>query len=190
MNNKTLTPESVLEDIDLQSETRHFGIYWFILFAALTLLCLLPVEASWVTTRRGWFIQPMFGTGFGLFIVAIFALVRVIQSLRCNYLAQLNIIESLAENLSSYRTALFSSALFFLYINTLSIFGFVLATLMFVTTLLWLCRLLNRTWFIATLFTVVAMVLIFRVGVSVWLPDAWLYGLLPDNWADFANQNL
>lgn len=171
-------------------EQRHFGIYWLIFTGAALLLCLLPFEAALVNTSRGWFIQPAFGPALGLSIVALFALVRVVESIRVGYLNQLNLLEVLADNLSSYRTALFSAALFFLYINSLSILGFVLATLLFVFTLLWLSRLLNRTWVLATLFTLAVMVLIFRVGVSVWLPDVWLYGLLPDRWADFANQYL
>ncbi len=171
-------------------EQRHYGIYWFILAGALLLLCLLPLEASWINTRRGWFIQPMFGSGLGIGIVALFASLRVAESVRRGYLKRLRLLEALVDTLSSYRTALFSAALFFLYINTLSVLGFVLSTLMFVTTLLWLCRLLNRTWFLTSLVTLSAVVLIFRAGLSVWLPDAWLYGLLPDSWSDFANQYL
>lgn len=190
MNTKTLTPDSVTEEIAFQVEERPYGIYWIILLSSIVILCLIPLEAAWIDTRRGWFIQPMFGAGLGIFIVAVFALVRVIQSIRCGYLIRFNFIERLIETVSSYRTALFSAALFFLYINTLSIFGFVLATLLFVLTLLWLCRLLDRTWVLATLFTLIVMVLIFRIGVSVWLPDVWLYSLLPDHWADFANQYL
>jgi len=190
MNTKTITPKSTSQDFDLQIKERHYGIYWIILFAAIFLLCLLPSEATWVDTKRGWFIQPMFGAGLGIILVALFALTRVIQSIRCGYLARINLIESLTETVASYRTALFSAALFFLYIKTLSVLGFVLSTLMFVTTLLWLSRLLDRTWFLASLGTLTVMVLIFRVAVSVWMPDVWLYSLLPDNWADFANQYL
>lgn len=172
------------------TEQRQYGIYWCILAGTLALLALLPFEAAWLNTKRGWFIQPMTGPVLGLSVIAIFALVRVIESVRVGYLKQLQLLEALAETLSSYRTALFSALLFFAYINTLSVLGFVLSTLLFVTTLLWLSRLLNRTWMLATLFTLVILVLIFRVGVTVWLPDVWLYSLLPDNWADFANQYL
>ncbi|RRD01802.1 hypothetical protein EHS89_00435 [Amphritea balenae] len=174
----------------MKVEERHYGIYWIILLGACTLLVLLPSEASLVNTKRGWFIQPMFGAGLGISIVAAFAAIRVIQSLQQGYLKQFSLIEELSGALSNYRTALFSASLFFLYINTLSVLGFILSTLMFVFTLLWLSRLFNRTWILASVFTLLAMVLIFRVAVSVWLPDVWLYGLLPDQWADFANQYL
>lgn len=189
MNNKNPI-EPVEQDTETTVSEQGYGIYFGILIAALILLILLPWEASWVETRRGWYTQPMFGAALGLIIVALFALVRVLDALRQQFFQQLNPAEMLADFFSNYRVALFSAALFFLYINTLSLFGFFFASLIFVATLLWLSRLLNRTWFLASLGTLIAMVLIFRVGVSVWLPDVWLYGLLPDDWADFANQYL
>ncbi len=190
MNNKNTQIQTVAPDTETTVSDKGYGIYVGLLIVTLVLLAMLPWEASWVNTRRGWYTQPMFGTALGLGIMAIFSLVRVVQSLRQQLLQLQNPAEILADFFSNYRVALISSALFFLYINTLSVFGFFLASLIFVTTLLWLCSLLDRTWFIASLCTLIAMVLIFRVGVSVWLPDVWLYGLLPDSWADFANQYL
>jgi hypothetical protein len=181
---------SVDTDTEESPEQQHYGIYWFILAGSLILLYLLPSQAPWIETSRGWYIQPMFGASFSIFLVAIFASIRVIESIKRGFLKNINPVEELFETISSYRTAFFSAALFFLYINTLSVLGFVLSTLMFVLTLLWLSRLLELTWVLATLFSIVMMVLIFRVGVNVWLPDVWLYSLLPDSWTDFANQYL
>lgn len=174
-------------------EQRHYGVYWGILLVALLLLACLPSEAAWLQTQRGWFIQPMLGPLLGLGIFALFAAVRVVESIRngyLQYLAHNSSVESVFSFLSSYRTALISAGLFFLYINTLSLLGFVLTSLLFVITLLWFSRLLDRTWLLATIGTLTVMVLIFRVGVNVWLPDVWLYNLLPDEWAVFANQYL
>lgn len=171
-------------------ERRHYGIYWCILAVTLILLCLLPFQAPLVHTSRGWFLQPVFGSSVGLIVLAIFTSVRVIESVNNGYLKQLKPLDALIETISGCRTAVISSVLFFVYINSLSVLGFLLSTLLFVTTLLWLCRLLDKIWFLATLGTLTVMVLIFRVGVSLWLPDVWLYSLLPDNWADFANQYL
>ncbi|MBN0988546.1 hypothetical protein JW499_08870 [Amphritea sp. ZJ14W] len=172
------------------TQEKNYGIYWFILALTLILLCLLPFQAPLIHTNRGWFLQPMFGSSVGLLLLTIFTSVRVIESLKAGFLKRWNITESVFDTLSSYRTALISAALFFLYINTLSVLGFVPSTLLFITTLLWMCRLLDRTWFLATLATLTVMVLIFRVGVSLWLPDVWLYSLFPESWADFANQYL
>lgn len=184
------TEQAQLTEAEELIEDRPYGVYWLTVIGTLVMLCLLPFEAPWIETKRGWFIQPMFGSGLGLGIVFLFALVRVIQSIKAGYLKRVNLADNIIETFSTYRTAIISSGLFFLYINTLSVLGFVLSTLLFVTTLLWLSRLLDRTWFLATLFTLTVMVLIFRVGVSVWLPDVWLYNLLPDQWAVFANQYL
>ncbi|WP_290700008.1 hypothetical protein [Amphritea sp.] len=181
---------SSLSKTDEPATYKHYGIYWFILAGALLLLFLLPIETPWVNTKRGWFIQPMFGSSLGILLVAIFSAVRVMESVKSGYLRDLKPLDRLIDTLSSYRTALFSALLFFLYINTLSVLGFVLSTLIFILTLLWLSRLFERTWVLASLFTITVMVLIFRVGLSVWLPDVWLYSLLPDTWTDFANQYL
>lgn len=177
-------------DTDELTQEKNYGIYWFILALTLILLCLLPFQAPLIHTNRGWFLQPMFGSSVGLLLLTIFTSVRVIESLKAGFLKRWNMTESVFDTLSSYRTALISAALFFLYINTLSVLGFVPSTLLFITTLLWMCRLLDRTWFLATLATLTVMVLIFRVGVSLWLPDVWLYSLFPESWADFANQYL
>nr|WP_221195793.1 hypothetical protein [Halomonas organivorans] len=164
------------------------------LVVSIVLLILVPDQAAWVDTRRGWYTQPMMGALLGLGTLAIFSAYRALQLTRYEIrqgrcpLFRKNPLETLVELLDSYRTALISSLLFFLYIKSLPILGFVLATLMFVTVLLWLSRLLNRTWLLASLGTVMALVLIFRVTVSVWMPDVWLYSLLPDQLADFANR--
>lgn len=169
-------------------------IYWVLLIVSVVLLVLIPDQAPWVQTKRGWYTQPMMGTLLGIGIMAVFSAYRVVQlTLRNaktggNSLFQRNPLETVVVLLDSYRTALISSVLFYVYIKSLSIIGFVLATFIFVTVLLWLSRLLNRTWLLATIGTLIALVLIFRVAVAVWLPDVWLYSLLPDHLADFANR--
>lgn len=183
--------QSVTEaDVEVNSVSNTYGVYWFILVSSVALLIVLPEQAAWVKTKRGWYTQPMIGPLLGITILATFSALRLLVSFKLDALKRLNPLEELAQAAGNYRVALFSSALFFLYINTLSVFGFALATLLFVSTLLWLSRLLDRFWFSCTFLTITALILIFRVGVSIWLPDVWLYGLLPDNWADFANQYL
>lgn len=171
-------------------------IYWITLIVTVVLLMLIPEQASWVETRRGWYTQPMMGPLLGLGIIAIFSAYRIIQlthfdgnKWRSTVFKQ-NPLDTLVSILDNHRTALISSVLFYLYINSLSIIGFVPATFILVTLLLWLSRLFNTTWVIATLGTLIVLVLIFRVAVPVWLPDVWLYSLLPDHLADFANRYL
>lgn len=169
-------------------------IYWLFLIASIVLLILAPYQAAWVETKRGWYTQPMMGAVLGLVIMAVFSAYRVIQITldKTNEeriaVFQRNPLETLVGFLDGYRTALISSMMFYLYINSLSLIGFVPATFVFVTVLLWLSRLLNRTWLLAAIGTLIALVLIFRVAVSVWLPEVWLYSFLPDDLADFANR--
>lgn len=169
-------------------------IYWVFLILSIVLILLAPYQAAWVNTKRGWYTQPMTGALLGLGIMAIFSAYRAIQLTRVNTseghsnIFRQNPLETLVSLLDSYRTALIASVLFYIYIKSLSIIGFIVATFIFVTVLLWLSRLLNRTWLFATIGTLIALVLIFRVAVSVWLPDVWLYSFLPDSLSDFANR--
>lgn len=192
MNTTSDTPD--MQESAEPSRERASGIYWFLLLISLVLLGLVPLEVPWVNSSRGWYTQPMLGSLLGLSVLAIFSLVRVLQSLKGFRTTPIgrgeNIVEDVFETLDSCRTALVASGLFFCYIQLLELFGFMLTTLLFVTTLLWMSRLLNRTWFIASLFTLAALILIFRFILHVWLPDVWLYSLLPEPLSDFANQYL
>ncbi|MGB1237599.1 MAG: hypothetical protein ACPG4U_05270 [Pseudomonadales bacterium] len=190
MTNPVSSTTSADQPSDINIKHHSYGIYWILFALCLTLLALTPSQAPWITTSRGWFIQPMFGSTLGITIIALFSAVRVIQSIKAGYLAHFRLIEALVEAVSAYRTAIFSALLFYLYVQSLPVIGFVLASLVFVITLLWLSRLLNRTWLLACLFTLIAMVLIFRVAVSLWLPDVWLYSFLPAQLSNFANQYL
>lgn len=183
----------MVETDDTQVES-VCGTYGLLFLVSLVFLCLLPYQAAWVTTDRGWYTQPVLGPALGLGILAIFSLVRIAQAFKHRRGSASgsagNVIEMLFDRLENYRTALMSSLLFFLYVRSLSLFGFLLSTVLFISTLLWLCRLFDRTWFFANLLTVAALVIIFRIILHIWFPDAWLYSLLPDNLADLANQYL
>ncbi|GGB84393.1 hypothetical protein GCM10011352_07810 [Marinobacterium zhoushanense] len=194
MNNISTKQISAAQENEESLEEKSYGVYWFLLLVSVLLLCLLPDQAAWVNTKRGWFTQPMVGSALGLSVMAIFSLVRVAQSLKefrnSAIVRGENTVEMVFDGLESYRTAIASSLLFFLYIQSLTLFGFLLSTVLFTTTLLWLSRLLDRTWFITNLLTVAALIIVFRIILHIWLPDAWLYSLLPDDLADLANQYL
>ncbi len=176
--------------VSISTEEKSSSVYWMILFAGVALLLVMPEEAKWVNTKRGWFTQPMVGSALGLSVMVIFAAWRAVFSFKSRNCNPANLLESAFTSLGRYRVAIITSALFFLYVNTLSVIGFVPASLIFVTLLLWLSRLLDRFWFMVTMFTLFMVVLIFRVGLTLWLPDVWLYEFLPEEWAVFANQYL
>ncbi len=186
------TPEITDRDkeITISVENHNTSVYWLILVASVALLIVMPEQAKWIETKRGWFTQPMVGSTLGLSIMVIFAAWRAVFSFNPQACTPANILESFFDSLGRYRVAIITSALFFLYVNTLSLIGFVPATLALVTLLLWLSRLLDRFWFTTTLFTLFVIVVIFRVGLTLWLPDVWLYEFLPTEWADLANQYL
>lgn len=176
--------------VDIQVTEKSTSVYWIILFAGVALLLSMPEQAKWIETKRGWFTQPMVGSALGLSVMVTFAAWRAVFSFKAYKANPARLLESAFYSLGRYRVAIITSALFFVYVNTLSVIGFVPATLIFVTFLLWLSRLLDRFWFAVTLFTLFVVVLIFRVGLALWLPDVWLYEFLPEQWVVFANQYL
>ena len=184
-------PSDTDSDIPSLTHSKASGTYVLLFVIALILLALLPSQASWVDANRGWYTQPILGPALGLVILTIGAFARIRPTLRRAFSrSETYKTDYLFDALDGARTALMSSVLFFMYIKLVPAIGFFLATLLFVSTLLWLSRLLDRTWFFASLVTIIALIVIFRVLLHVWLPDVWLYSLLPDALADFANQYL
>lgn len=172
------------------SSKSHYGFYWFILICSLALICCIPEQAKWVNTNRGWYTQPMVGPLLSLSLLCFFTATRLFLAFRSGSIVISNPIGLLFGAISSYRTALVLGFMFFLYINGIPLLGFFLSTLLFTCTLLWLSRLLDKFWFACSFLTTVMIILIFRVGVSIWLPDVWLYEFLPEAWASFFNQYL
>lgn len=172
------------------SDSGSVAVYLFMALVGLALLILAPSQIQWVDTNRGWYLQPRFASGIGLSIFVLFACIQVFQLRHQLNTEGFNPLERLVDFIGGYRTALMASLLFLVYLSTLSVLGFFISTLLFITTLLWLSRLLDRFWFLMTFCMVIMLVLIFRVGVNLWLPDVWLYEFLPEALADFANQYL
>lgn len=171
----------------VKNKIRAFS-YLFLLVFSVSLILLIFKETQWVDTSRGWYLQPRATSLFGLTVFSFFTFVRVIQ-FRKNYsIAFFLSSNNFSDLLERYRTAVVSSFVFLIYIFTLSVFGFALATFFFIITLLWLSRLLNFYWLLVSFFSVVTLVLIFRVGVNLWLPDVWIYDFLPSNISDFMNK--
>jgi len=189
-------------EIDIETENKSNSIdnelpmnYYFYLLSfvgSVALILLQPFEAAIVKSTHGWYSQPFIAPLFGLSIISIFSGIYLIINTKKNfqYLKNVNPIELSFNAISKYRTAIIISIFFYLFIISLSVIGFAISSFIMIISMLWISNLFNRFWVIMSLISVSILIVIFRVIVSVWLPDVWLYSLLPDYLSEFANMYL
>lgn len=175
-----------------ESLPSHYYFYLLSFIGSVSLILLQPSQAKAVQNAHGWFSQPYIAPFIGLGIIALFSgiyvLVNTMKHVDC--LKNINPIELAFGALSKYRTAVIISGFFFLYIASLSVIGFALSSFILVLSMLWISNLFTRFWIMTAFLSIALIVLIFRVAIALWLPDVWLFSLLPDQLADFANMYL
>lgn len=170
----------------------HYYFYLLSFIGSVTLILLQQYQAAGVTTTHGWYTQPYIAPLFGLSIISIFSGVYLLVNTRkhFSYLKSVNPIELAFYAISKYRIAIIISVFFFLYIQSLSVIGFAPSSFIMIISMLWISNLFNRFWVMMALLSVFVLVIVFRVIVNVWLPDVWIYSLLPDSLSAFANMYL
>ncbi|MEJ6080340.1 hypothetical protein MT391_17675 [Vibrio sp. 1-Bac 57] len=170
----------------------NYYFYLLSFIGSLVLILLQPFEAAAVTTTHGWYSQPFVAPLFGLSIISIFSGTYLLVNTKKNFhcLKNVNPIELSFNAVSKYRTAIIISMFFYLFIASLSVVGFAISSFVLIISMLWISNLFNRFWVVMSLISVSILIVIFRVIVSVWLPDVWLYNLFPDSLSEFANMYL
>lgn len=190
--NEVILEQEEKAGLATQSLPSHYYFYLLSFVGSVALILLQPSQAKEVQNAHGWYSQPYVAPLLGLGIIALFSgiylLVNTIRYFDC--LKSINPIELTFHAISKYRTAVIISCFFFLYILSLSIIGFALSSFILVCTMLWISNLFTRFWIITSFISIAIIVLVFRVAISLWLPDVWLFSFLPDQMADFANMYL
>ncbi|GAL31892.1 hypothetical protein JCM19240_5323 [Vibrio maritimus] len=170
----------------------HYYFYLLSFLGSTVLLLLQPWQAKEVVRAHGWYTQPYIAPYVGLIVISVFSglylLLNTAKHIR--YLKSINPFELVFEAISRYRSAIIISLFFMLFIASLSIIGFAPSSLLLILSMLWISNLFNKVWVFMAVLSVSVIVLVFRVLVSFWLPDVWLYSLFPAQIADFANMYL
>lgn len=148
-------------------------------FISLYLLLTYQDHTRSISHVRGWYTEPFLAPMVGLAILCLFSLIKLILVLPRKK-DEPSFIAGLIENLSYYRVVVITAVLFLAYIHLISQIGFALSTILFVLSILWLSRLLSPLWALNTLLAVAFILLIFRAGVNIWIPDVALYEALFD----------
>jgi hypothetical protein len=153
-------------------------------FAAVSfgLLLLLPVATRSGPASAGWWTQPWLMPGIALGLLAAanaISLWRALADLRASPPRPDEIGGALSAMRGWLRPLEFF-VYFFAYILALGRAGYFLSTLVFIQFLLWRTGLRSPRWIVAGLGAALAMTVVFRWGLGIWVPTADLYGLLPD----------
>lgn len=159
----------------MEYENRKSKLF-FLVITFVSFYLIFSYQSHTVEIKRdhGWFTQPYVAPLFSLGILAFFSFVKLLLVIR-PIAGEKSLIDSLVDSLSEYRVVLITAVLFFFYVNIITIIGFAISTILFVLSIVWLSRLLSPLWALNTFVAVALIILIFRVGVNIWIPDVLLY---------------
>lgn len=154
-----------------------------LIFAGLSLALLLAVFVQTRTgpAQAGWWTRPALAPGVALTVLVLanaLTLWKEVASLRRTPATPAEWAEARARVAAWLRPVEFL-AYFAAYLWSLKLIGYFPATLVFVTGLMWRVGLRGGRWMLAGALTALALVLIFRVGLGVWMPAPALYDLMP-----------
>lgn len=143
-------------------------------------LALMPYQTGTSPGDEGWFTQPWLMPLLTLALLTVVSLIHTLTVWRK--------IENIkASNTGGALTGelwmwLKTAEFFFWYVAYILLLGFVgygLSTFLFVAGLGFRVGLRQPKWLLAALGATLAMVLLFRFGLEIWVPPAALYELLP-----------
>lgn len=161
-----------------------------LLFAlcSVALLALITVATRPGMATAGWWTRPALAPGLALTLLVgcnVLTLARAIRELRAEPPNAAEWADARTKVIDWVRPLEYLGY-FGLYLWLLHIVGYALASLIFVQWLLYRVGLRTGGWRLAGLLIVVGLVLIFRIGLGVWMPAPALYDLLPETLRDYA----
>lgn len=162
---------------DVTPEALNLAATVFWLFA-LSALALLPLAVERGRRDLGWFQAPWSWP----FVVLVLALAGgLIQPFRLWALrGATGFATRLSAAFDGMGGALVYSAMFLAYLGGVAVFGFTIASLIFMQALYWLSGLRGGKWPWVALAVTIAIVLAFRVGLDIWFPFPPFLQLFPD----------
>ncbi|NVK72567.1 MAG: hypothetical protein HWE24_03730 [Oceanospirillaceae bacterium] len=152
---------------------------FFLVVTIISVYLIFTYQSHTIEIKRdhGWYTEPYVAPLFGLGILAFFSFIKLMLLLK-PIEGEKGLLESFVDSLSSYYMVVITGVLFFIYVNAITVVGFALSTMLFVLSIVWLSRLMSPIWVLNTFIAVALIILIFRVGVNIWIPDVALYETL------------
>ncbi len=152
-------------------------------------LALMPFQTRIAPGDEGWFTQPWL---MPLLTLGLLTAVSLIYTVRL-WRDRNNAIAALTGGtLAGELWMWLRSAEFFLwyvaYIIALGVVGYGFSTFVFIAGLGYRIGLRQPKWLLAALAASIAMTLLFRLGLEIWVPPADLYDILPKSVGIFLQQ--
>lgn len=170
------------EPADTGAETPATGLFALAVLALmLVLLLILPFATSGQPMGKSWFLSPRNAPLAAILVTSLGAGLMVAQFFRSYALAR-DRRAFLAEAFRGFDgslDALLYCALFGLYVLALGYVGFAFSTLLFGQACLWVCGLRSLRWAGWNLFFTVMLVVILRVFMGLWFPQAPVLDFVP-----------
>jgi len=149
-------------------------------------LALLPFQTRIAPGDEGWFTQPWLMPLLTLGLLSAVSLIYVVILWRSGEFARSKMTgTALAGEVWIWLKSAEFFAWYVAYIVLLGVIGYGLSTFLFVACLGLRVGLRQPKWLLAALGATLAMVLLFRLGLEIWVPPADLYDLLPKTVAVF-----
>jgi len=172
------------ETAESQSPGRLIVAVFFLLFGAGG-LALLPAYTGTSPGDEGWFTQPWLMPAMTLTLLTGAALVHTLRMWRDRRTA------STGRLVGELWMWLRAGEVFFWYVRyiwLLGVVGYGLSTFIFIAGLGVRVGLRQPRWILAALVVTIAMTLLFRLGLKIWVPAADLYEILPSGIRNFMQQ--
>ncbi|MEM7343077.1 MAG: tripartite tricarboxylate transporter TctB family protein [Chloroflexota bacterium] len=157
------------------------GLFYAVMFVfGVSFLLLLPYQTKPGPEGQGWWTQPALMPTISLWLTAITATYLLFQYIVKNRKQPADEAApsgSLAAELIQWAKPVEFFVYYVGYIWLLGIVGYFLSSLIFIIVLSIRVGLTSARWFLTGLLFAISLILIFRWGLSVWVPPAELYDM-------------
>ena len=161
-----------------QNKGELFVLVFFFLLSAC-MIALIPVLTSPSPEQFGWYASPRIAPVIGLSLMFIPLVLYIFSHYKPK-----NILANVKQSFGAEKSGLLSiiklSLLFLIYIFLVVHIGYLFATLIFTTFCLYYVGLRERKYIYLCFGFTMMCILIFRVGLQIWLPTPTWYTYLPD----------
>ena len=151
---------------------------------AVVFLAILPLATRAAPMQKGWWVEPSTWPIFTLSATLVAALFQVASWIKSGRAARFSgdFWRKSFWAFGALGPALRYSAVFILYLFAVGWLGFAISSFLFVQVVVWMAGLRGTAWRLKAALFVVAVVIVFRIGMGLWFPMAPLFTAFFPDW--------